>query len=66
MRAFGIWASGLLAALIVGAVLGNLAAELLVKLGAMHEDGGLLVGVAGALAFTCVRLWAIEEGLKQP
>lgn len=47
-REIGIWATGLAAAFLIGAMIGH------VLIGKGDEAGG---GVALMLAFTCLRLW---------
>lgn len=52
-RAIVLWISGLLAAAIAGGAIGSLVA---------YGEMALLLGMlAGALAFTCARLWATER-----
>jgi hypothetical protein len=56
MRAAAIWVSGLISAAIFGGYIGYHWS------GAGPYDGGGVWGaVAGALAFTCARLWRMER-----
>jgi hypothetical protein len=52
-RVAGIWISGLLGSTIVGSMLGTLFFN-------AFGDPSILGGFAGALLFTCFRLWAGE------
>ncbi len=64
MRTFGIWASGLLAALLGGAVLGAVAGGLLFAPRALYDEAEIYeyaLAIAGALAFICACLWTIES-----
>lgn len=49
MRLVAIWVSGLLATAMFGTMIGHALAE--------YDGGGAFGFVAGALAFTCFRLW---------
>jgi hypothetical protein len=51
MRTFGIWVFGLLASVIVGAIIG-----LKLEIG-YGNDGAFWGALAGMLAFACARLW---------
>lgn len=57
MRQVGIWASGLLATAIFGTMIGHSLAE--------YDGGGFFGFVAGALAFTCFRLWRTSAGQQK-
>jgi len=56
-RALGIWVSGLLGSIIVGAMIGSLFFNLVV-------DPSALGAFAGLLLFVCFRLW-MGEGRAQ-
>lgn len=63
MRTFGIWASGLLAAVLAGAVLGAVAGGLLFApraLPASAEIYEYVLVIAVAFAFICACLWTVE------
>ena len=51
IRTIGIWITGLLASSIAGGILGDAIDS------GMSDGYGFLGAVAGALAFTCFRLW---------
>jgi hypothetical protein len=53
VRSLAIWATGLVAAVIIGGGIGS----------RFQPDAGTLFGmIAGPAAFACVRLWLMEHG----
>jgi len=54
LRTIGIWVSGILASMIIGGAIGSLIVP-------YPSDAPLSGFIAGAAAFTCMRLWLTEQ-----